>query len=66
MVAFTSVKRSPPLTEPMARMISKESHIFGYEPEVRVLNGQTHLIIRGDGSDDHQLMQRIEHHQRRS
>ena len=66
MIMFTSVKRSPPITEPLARMISKESHIFGYEPEVRVLNGHAHLIIRGDGSDDQHLAQRIEHHQRRA
>lgn len=65
-VAFTSVKRSPPIAEPLARMISKESHIFGYEPEVRQLNGAHYLIIRGDGSDDQQLAQRIEHHQRRA
>lgn len=50
--AYCSIKRSPPMTELEARRLSKETHLFGYEPGVIYYNGHWYLQIRGDGSDD--------------
>jgi hypothetical protein len=52
MLAFTSIKRSPPMTQEEASHISKAVHLFGYEPQILPLNGHFHLMIRGDGADD--------------
>lgn len=53
--AYCSIKRSPPMTEREARFLSKETHLFGYEPNVINFDGHWYLQIRGDGSDDRMI-----------
>lgn len=50
--AFCSIKRSVPMTEREAKLLSKETHLFGYEPNIIQFNGHWYLQVRGDGSDD--------------
>jgi hypothetical protein len=52
MLTYSSRKRSPPMTEEEAIIISGETTLFGYEPERMQLDGHWFLTIRGDGSDD--------------
>jgi hypothetical protein len=59
MLAFTSIKRSPPMTEAEARSISQETHLFGYEPKVIQLGQDWFIQIRGDGSDDETVSNRL-------
>ncbi len=61
MLTFTSIKRSPPMTEAEAKLISKETDLFGYEPGLLFLppTGDWHLMIRGDGSDDETIERRL-------
>lgn len=59
MLTFTSIKRSPPMSEEEAKLISKEVHLFGYEPAIVEHEGNHHLIIRGDGWDDDIIEHRL-------
>lgn len=59
MLTFTSIKRSPPMTEHEAKLIAKETHLFGYEPKVVTLDGDSFLMIRGDGTDDDTIERRL-------
>jgi hypothetical protein len=59
MLAFTSIKRSPPMMEEEARTIQKETHLFGYEPMIIQVGTDWHLQIRGDGQDDDVLANRL-------
>lgn len=54
-----TIKRSPPMTEAEARTIAEDTHLFGYKPEVITHQGNWHLQIRGDGSDDHTVASRL-------
>jgi hypothetical protein len=59
MLTHTSFKRSPPLTEEEAIIISEETTLFGYKPDMVQLDGQWFLTIRGDGADDAVLAARL-------
>jgi hypothetical protein len=54
------------MSEQEARYLSKETHLFGYEPNVIQYQGDWYLQIRGDGSDDRtiafQLQNMRKHH----
>lgn len=58
-IIMCSIKRSPPMTESEARTIAEDTHLFGYKPELIIHDGQWHLQIRGDGSDDRTVAERL-------
>lgn len=58
--AYCSIKRSIPMTEHEAKSLAKETHLFGYEPNVIHYNGHWYLQIRGDGSDDRMVSFQLE------
>ena len=60
-IPVCSIKRSVPMTEQEALTISAETHLFGYKPNVVVLEGQYYLHIRGDGADDNIVTNRLAH-----
>lgn len=59
MLTYSSYKRSPPMTEDEAIIISEETTLFGYKPDMVQLEGQWFLTIRGDGADDQVLAARL-------
>lgn len=59
MLTYSSFKRSPPMTEEEAIIISEETTLFGYKPDIVPLNGEWFLTIRGDGADDAVLAARL-------
>lgn len=59
MLTYSSCKRSPPMTEEEAIIISEETTLFGYKPEMVQFEGHWFLTIRGDGSDDQVLAARL-------
>jgi hypothetical protein len=59
MLALTSIKRSPAMTEQEAKTISQEIDLFGYQPNVIQLGQDWFLQIRGDGSDDETVSNRL-------
>lgn len=61
MYVHTSIKRSPPMTEAEARKLAEQTHLFGYKPDVILLNNHAHLMIRGDGADDQLIVDQLVH-----
>lgn len=59
MITMCSFKRSPPLTEDEAIILSEETTLFGYKPQMVQIEGQWFLQIRGDGGDDQVLAARL-------
>ena len=59
MLVLTTIKRSPPMAEPEARIIAKKTDLFGYRPEILGIAGQCFLMIRGDGADDIAVNQQL-------
>ena len=47
------------MTETEARTIAKDTHLFGYEPEVIKVNDNWHLMVQGGGQDDEVVSGRL-------